>query len=288
MCREGFAGRRCDRCAGGYFNFPRCERCNCNRAGSLPANGSEPIGCDDDGQCVCKALVTGPKCDTCVASAFGLSPTNVDGCTRCYCFGRAQQCGQSALSWGLIRAGDERHLCIEYQHVEFVAIQTISNELAESYDDNLHTVNALTVIPNTKGGWRFWAGGGGGDFEKGQMKKSIFVFFFLIFVVLLCRKCVHRVIAWVRGAALLRNARSVPGRSTAQLCRPLCLWHRDERVQNRIRPNDYRKIPINAAPLARLDHTGVLWRKLKLLDIRLVFIFVQVHHIDSQSKMSLS
>lgn len=151
MCREGFTGRRCDQCARGYFNFPRCERCNCNRAGSMQTNASETIPCNDDGQCACKSLVTGLKCDECVPTTFGLSPANIDGCTRCFCFGRTNECMQSALSWGLIRAGDERHLNIEYQNMEFVAIQTANNELAASYDGSLHTVNMLTVIPNTKG-----------------------------------------------------------------------------------------------------------------------------------------
>lgn len=54
-----------------------------------------------------------------------------------------------------MRAGDERHLNVEYQNIEFVAIQTMNNELTDRYDDNLQTVNTLTVIPNTKGEY-FW------------------------------------------------------------------------------------------------------------------------------------
>lgn len=45
-CQQGFAGRRCDRCAFGFRDFPLCARCECNPAGS--ANGDP---CDD---CLCK------------------------------------------------------------------------------------------------------------------------------------------------------------------------------------------------------------------------------------------
>lgn len=151
MCREGFTGRRCDQCSIGYFNFPRCERCNCNRDGSIISNTSELIACNDDGQCSCKSLAIGLKCDTCVSSTFGLSQYNADGCTKCFCFGRSTNCVQSDLSWGMIRATDERCLSVEYQNIEFVAIQTLNNDFITNYEENLHTVNTLTVIPNTKG-----------------------------------------------------------------------------------------------------------------------------------------
>lgn len=56
ICREGFIGRRCDNCAPGYYGYPNCQRCNCNRHGTqLTRNG---LGeCDDRGQCPCKVCL---------------------------------------------------------------------------------------------------------------------------------------------------------------------------------------------------------------------------------------
>ena len=45
-CKEGFGGRRCDRCALGYRNYPTCEPCPCNRHGSANfATCEEPCQC---------------------------------------------------------------------------------------------------------------------------------------------------------------------------------------------------------------------------------------------------
>lgn len=150
LCREGFTGRQCNRCSTGYFGHPNCERCNCNRDGSLITNYTEPIPCNDEGQCSCKSLVTGIKCDQCIDSTFGLSQFNADGCTRCFCFGRSNVCLQTDFSWGIIKAGDARCLSIEYQNIEF-ALQSEDNSQAINYETNLQLMDGLSVIPGTSG-----------------------------------------------------------------------------------------------------------------------------------------
>lgn len=154
LCREGFTGRQCNQCSVGYFGYPNCKRCGCNHDGSLGSlrtNHSEPIPCDNEGQCSCKSLVTGKKCDQCIESTFGLSMYNADGCTKCFCFDRSNECVQSDFSWGLIRANDVRCLTVEYQNIEYVALQTQDDSTEISYETNLQIVDGLSVIPGTSG-----------------------------------------------------------------------------------------------------------------------------------------
>ena len=49
QCREGFSGRRCDRCSFGYRDFPLCSKCECNLAGSTNVDPCE--------ECVCKVNI---------------------------------------------------------------------------------------------------------------------------------------------------------------------------------------------------------------------------------------
>lgn len=120
ICREGYMGRRCDSCAPGYYGYPECRRCNCNKHGSLTAvaHASNHVQCDDSGQCPCKSLVTGQKCDQCREATFGLHEHHPTGCLRCFCFGRSQDCRQSALTWGQIRSYGSRNLSVEYVPAE--------------------------------------------------------------------------------------------------------------------------------------------------------------------------
>lgn len=46
VCKEGFAGEKCDRCAFGYRDFPLCTRCECSLEGS---HNIDPCK-----ECVCK------------------------------------------------------------------------------------------------------------------------------------------------------------------------------------------------------------------------------------------
>uniref|UniRef100_A0A3P8RYW1 Usherin n=1 Tax=Amphiprion percula TaxID=161767 RepID=A0A3P8RYW1_AMPPE len=74
-------GRRCDQCREMFFGFNpglgRCHPCTCDPVGSV--NGS----CHPDtGECVCKLLVTGDKCDLCHPGASHLDPENHFGCSK--------------------------------------------------------------------------------------------------------------------------------------------------------------------------------------------------------------
>nr|XP_040026949.1 laminin subunit alpha-3-like isoform X2 [Gasterosteus aculeatus aculeatus] len=48
-CKPRVGGRRCDRCAAGYYRFPDCVPCNCNRGG-VTSDICDP----DTGRCLCK------------------------------------------------------------------------------------------------------------------------------------------------------------------------------------------------------------------------------------------
>lgn len=151
VCREGFMGRRCDVCAAGHFGYPKCERCNCNRDGSLTTNISEVISCDESGQCTCKSMVIGLKCDTCRPSTFGLSRLNVDGCIKCFCFGRSINCEQSVLSWGQIKMNNKRNLNVDYQNEEYVVVDEFVNDHLIRHETDIEQVNDLSVLPGLIG-----------------------------------------------------------------------------------------------------------------------------------------
>lgn len=97
-CKHMFTGRTCDLCNAGFFNFPNCEPCNCDLAGTEPntcRDGS--CICTNEGQCTCKSNVDGLKCDQCKANSFSLDRSNPFGCTECFCFGRTDFCVQHNL-----------------------------------------------------------------------------------------------------------------------------------------------------------------------------------------------
>ncbi|XP_053308878.1 laminin subunit alpha-5 isoform X2 [Spea bombifrons] len=86
-CKENIMGRRCEKCATGYYGYPNCKPCDCNRS------GTEPSVCDPiSGQCHCKENVEGTTCDRCRLGTFYLDPENPKGCTRCFCFGATDRC----------------------------------------------------------------------------------------------------------------------------------------------------------------------------------------------------
>ena len=60
ICKPQYAGQRCERCAVGYFGWPRCQECECN------VNGTEGAVCEvGGGQCPCKPNYEGQNCDRC-------------------------------------------------------------------------------------------------------------------------------------------------------------------------------------------------------------------------------
>nr|XP_032803561.1 usherin [Petromyzon marinus] len=74
-------GRRCHRCAHSYYGFAqelgRCRECACSTAGSLDTS-CHP----DTGQCSCKALAMGRRCDACTHGASHLRASNPFGCSK--------------------------------------------------------------------------------------------------------------------------------------------------------------------------------------------------------------
>uniref|UniRef100_UPI0037E85A5F laminin subunit alpha-1 n=1 Tax=Semicossyphus pulcher TaxID=241346 RepID=UPI0037E85A5F len=88
VCKEGFTGRQCDRCAFGYRDFPRCVRCECNLSGSINSDPCSP--------CICKVNVMGAHCDLCKPGFYNLQENNPLGCTDCFCFGVSNVCESSA------------------------------------------------------------------------------------------------------------------------------------------------------------------------------------------------
>lgn len=58
LCKEGFDGARCEKCAPGYRNYPRCDQCNCVYAGIVNTEVC-------DGNCICKPNVQGTRCNKC-------------------------------------------------------------------------------------------------------------------------------------------------------------------------------------------------------------------------------
>nr|XP_019596793.1 PREDICTED: laminin subunit alpha-3 isoform X1 [Rhinolophus sinicus] len=86
-CKPRITGRRCDLCASGFYHFPECIPCHCNR------DGTKPGVCDPQtGACLCKENVEGAECNVCRKGSFYLDPANPKGCTSCFCFGVNNDC----------------------------------------------------------------------------------------------------------------------------------------------------------------------------------------------------
>ncbi|XP_066240429.1 laminin subunit alpha-5 isoform X1 [Saccopteryx leptura] len=88
LCKPGYAGASCERCAPGFFGNPlvlgsSCQPCNCSGNGdpNLLFNDCDPL----TGACrSCLRHTTGPHCESCAPGFYGnaLLPGN---CTRCDC-----------------------------------------------------------------------------------------------------------------------------------------------------------------------------------------------------------
>ncbi|KAM5304312.1 laminin subunit alpha-3 isoform 1-T1 [Glossophaga mutica] len=86
-CKPRITGRQCDRCMSGFYHFPECIPCHCNR------DGTKPGVCDPEtGACLCKENVEGAECNMCREGSFYLDPANPKGCTSCFCFGINNHC----------------------------------------------------------------------------------------------------------------------------------------------------------------------------------------------------
>jgi laminin alpha 3/5 len=92
QCLFNTDGRRCDQCRNGFFSYPRCLECRCNK------NGTTDEICDPQtAQCKCKKNVLGDQCTYCTDDTFNLDAKNVDGCTKCFCFGQTTRCISAEL-----------------------------------------------------------------------------------------------------------------------------------------------------------------------------------------------
>ncbi|XP_061652306.1 laminin subunit alpha-3-like isoform X5 [Phyllopteryx taeniolatus] len=89
-CKPRIGGRQCDRCAAGYYRFPDCVPCDCERGGVTP-----DVCHPETGKCLCKKNVAGVRCDACRDGSFHFEPSDTHGCTRCFCFGAAETCRSS-------------------------------------------------------------------------------------------------------------------------------------------------------------------------------------------------
>ncbi|NXN95811.1 LAMC3 protein, partial [Rhinopomastus cyanomelas] len=78
-CRDNTAGPHCERCRQNHYRWEQraaCQPCHCHPAGSLHPQ------CDSSGTCLCKANVTGWKCERCKDGYHSLSE---GGCRPCDC-----------------------------------------------------------------------------------------------------------------------------------------------------------------------------------------------------------
>ncbi|OTF72579.1 hypothetical protein BLA29_005761, partial [Euroglyphus maynei] len=73
-CKGNFGGTKCNDCAVGYFNFPKCEQCKCHW------KGSTGVSCDHSGNCLCQERFEGQKCDQCKEGYY-----NFPYCEECNC-----------------------------------------------------------------------------------------------------------------------------------------------------------------------------------------------------------
>ncbi|GAB6030676.1 hypothetical protein CHUAL_007531 [Chamberlinius hualienensis] len=89
ICREGFTGATCSQCDIGYRNYPICDLCPCNFAGTANT--------ECEGECICKGNVDGVRCDHCKPGHFNLDKKNPKGCRKCYCSGATSRCVSADL-----------------------------------------------------------------------------------------------------------------------------------------------------------------------------------------------
>ncbi|KAI6232973.1 hypothetical protein M3Y99_00957600 [Aphelenchoides fujianensis] len=118
VCPPNTVGELCEACAPNAWNHDPlrgCELCNCDGVGAEDKNlppDHRPVQMQagirrTSGQCKCRRLVTGLKCDECVNS-FSLDANNPLGCTECFCFNRTDFCVQHNRVWSQLYTPDRR------------------------------------------------------------------------------------------------------------------------------------------------------------------------------------
>ncbi|XP_071805292.1 basement membrane-specific heparan sulfate proteoglycan core protein-like isoform X3 [Asterias amurensis] len=96
-CPVGHVGGNCERCEAPYFGDPTRPggSCQINGACQCDPRGIRQQGCDQRGDCTCKAYTEGSRCNVCNYGYFNLEASNSDGCTKCFCMGITERCGSS-------------------------------------------------------------------------------------------------------------------------------------------------------------------------------------------------
>lgn len=89
ICKENYAGPRCNECAAG-FRGDNCTKCLCDVRGTM-------TGGECESNCQCKLHVEGEKCDQCVTGYFSLNNDNPEGCLKCFCSGVSTLCTSSKV-----------------------------------------------------------------------------------------------------------------------------------------------------------------------------------------------
>ncbi|XP_035378190.1 laminin subunit alpha-5 isoform X2 [Electrophorus electricus] len=134
-CKANIVGRQCDRCAPGFYGYPRCRPCDCNEAGSEKCDPST-------GQCLCKENVEGSRCDQCRLGTFYLDGANPKGCNKCFCFGATDRCRSSdkrraeimdMAGWALLR-GDRQEVPLSV-NLEEDAVEADLRDIPDVYQD---------------------------------------------------------------------------------------------------------------------------------------------------------
>ncbi|XP_064094479.1 laminin subunit alpha-like isoform X2 [Macrobrachium nipponense] len=120
-CKDAVVGRRCERCAAGYWSFPFCQLCDCD------LRGTEAEICNqDNARCYCKSNVQGYSCENCVSGSYNLEESNPDGCTKCFCFGKTDSCSSSDMYWTKFSVEDmsEFRVVVLEQYLAYKGLQS--------------------------------------------------------------------------------------------------------------------------------------------------------------------
>ncbi|XP_062260014.1 laminin subunit alpha-3-like [Platichthys flesus] len=155
-CKPRISGRKCDRCAPGYYRFPDCVPCNCNQGGVTP-----DVCHPDTGRCLCRRNVAGVRCDTCREGSFYFDPSNPHGCSSCFCFGATDQCQSSSKRRGKFVEMRGWHLERPDQGEVPSVLNTASNTVVADVQELPPTVQTLHwVAPQSYLGDRVTSYGG--------------------------------------------------------------------------------------------------------------------------------
>ena len=96
-CKLNVEGTNCDQCKQGFYNLLQsnpqgCTQCTCDTKGTVGGSGE----CEQQsGNCTCKLLVVGQRCNQCKLGTYGLNQSNPNGCQPCNCFPKGTRDGDT-------------------------------------------------------------------------------------------------------------------------------------------------------------------------------------------------